>query len=72
MTRLSNAHNPLRVFTNDANEVCNALYFIKSAARARFTSRVILRWSLADIPVTRRGRILPLSVTNLLSKSGFL
>ena len=40
--------------------------------RLRLISRVILRCKCAGIPVTRRGRILPLSVTNFFNRSGFL
>src|SRR5438552_2197694 len=47
-------------------------YFIKSTERLRLISRVILRCKCAGIPVTRRGRILPLSVTNFFRRSGFL
>jgi hypothetical protein len=47
-------------------------YFIKSTDRLRLISRVILRCKCAGMPVTRRGSILPLSVTNFFSTSGFL
>jgi len=47
-------------------------YFIKSTERARLISRVIFRCMCAGIPVTLRGRIFPLSVTNFLRRSGFL
>jgi hypothetical protein len=48
------------------------LYFINSTERLRLISRVILRCMCAGMPVIRRGRIFPLSVTNFFSKSGFL
>src|SRR5206468_2602908 len=38
----------------------------------RLISRVILRCRCAGMPVTRRVRILPLSVTNFFRRSGFL
>src|SRR5262245_10521787 len=44
---------------------------MSNAWRARFTSRVILRWKWAGMPVMRRGRIFPLSVTNFFRRSGF-
>jgi hypothetical protein len=47
-------------------------YFIKRTERARLISRVIFRCMCAGIPVTLRGRIFPLSVTNFLRRSGFL
>jgi Aminotransferase class-V len=47
-------------------------YFINSTDRLRLISRVIFRCICAGIPVTRRGRILPLSVTNFFKRSGFL
>src|SRR5213083_1274637 len=47
-------------------------YFINSTERLRLISRVILRCRCAGMPVTRRGRILPLSVTNFFRRSGFL
>src|ERR1043166_8787038 len=47
-------------------------YFIKRTDRLRLISRVILRCKWAGIPVMRRGRILPLSVTNFFKRSGFL
>src|SRR6266404_196104 len=47
-------------------------HFISSTERLRLISRVILRWRCAGMPVTRRGRILPLSVTNFFNRSGFL
>src|SRR5207247_8289887 len=47
-------------------------HFISSTERLRLISRVILRWRCAGMPVTRRGRILPLSVTNFFRRSGFL
>ena len=43
-------------------------YGSKLIARARLISRVILRCNLAETPVMRRGRILPVSVVNLDSK----
>ena len=47
-------------------------YFINRTERLRLISRVIFRCIYAGMPVTRRGRILPLSVTNFFSRSGFL
>ena len=47
-------------------------YFINKTERLRLISRVILRCKCAGMPVTRRGRILPLSVTNFFNTSGFL
>src|SRR5205085_1274717 len=49
-----------------------ARYFMSSTERLRLISRVILRCMWAGMPVTRRGKILPLSVTNFLRRSGFL
>ncbi len=49
-----------------------ANYFINSTERLRLISRVIFRCMYAGMPVTRRGRILPLSVTNFFRRSGFL
>ncbi len=37
--------------------------------RARLIATVILRWFLAPVPVTRRGKILPRSEINLFSNS---
>src|SRR5438105_15591033 len=56
----------------DDRVVAVARYFISSTERLRLISRVILRWRCAGMPVTRRGRILPLSVTNFFKRSGFL
>jgi hypothetical protein len=47
-------------------------YFINSTERLRLISRVIFRCMCAGMPVIRRGKIFPLSVTNFFSKSGFL
>ena len=47
-------------------------YFISSTERLRLISRVIFRCMCAGMPVIRRGKIFPLSVTNFFSKSGFL
>jgi len=57
---------------NDARSQSAATYFINKTERLRLISRVILRCKCAGMPVTRRGRILPLSVTNFFSTSGFL
>src|SRR5436189_306721 len=47
-------------------------HFINNTDRLRLISRVILRCMYAGMPVTRRGRILPLSLTNFFRRSGFL
>ena len=41
-------------------------------ARARLISRVIWRWSRAETPVVRRGRIFPVSEVNLERSSGLV
>ena len=46
-------------------------HFINSTERLRLISRVILRCRCAGMPVTRRGRILPLSVTNFSGDRDF-
>ena len=47
------------------DKICEPIcHFINNTERLRLISRVILRCMYAGMPVTRRGRILPLSVTN--------
>jgi hypothetical protein len=44
----------------------------RAICRARLTALASSLWCFAQVPVWRRGRILPSAVTNLVSKSVFL
>jgi hypothetical protein len=69
---ISEIEPPSKNEADRAGAGADALHFINKTERLRLISRVILRCMCAGIPVTRRGRILPLSVTNFRANPGFL